>query len=214
MKHHIRNFSGGEKSRLALALLIWHKPNLLLLDEPTNHLDLEMRHALTLALQSYEGGLVLVSHDRHLIRNTTDELLLVANGKVSAFNDDLDAYARWLSDHRQQVANEDKQNNGNDNAAKVDKKAERQKAAEIRNQLRPLKKASEKLEAELDQLQQRKSRLDEQMADSSLYEEASKETLAGLMKEQASLQQQIEDVEERWMETLEQLESLESELSL
>ncbi len=214
VKHHIRNFSGGEKSRLALALLIWHKPNLLLLDEPTNHLDLEMRHALTLALQSYEGGLVLVSHDRHLIRNTTDELLLVANSKVSAFNDDLDAYARWLSDHRQQVANEDKQNNGNDSAAKVDKKAERQKAAEIRNQLRPLKKASEKLEAELDQLQQRKSRLDEQMADSSLYEEASKETLAGLMKEQASLQQQIEDVEERWMETLEQLESLESELLL
>ena len=94
-------FSGGEKSRLALALLIWNKPNLLLLDEPTNHLDLEMREALTLALNEYEGGVVPVSHDRHLLRTTADTLLLVADGKVAPFDGDLDDYAGWLAAQRE-----------------------------------------------------------------------------------------------------------------
>jgi len=93
-------FSGGEKARLALALLVWQRPNVLLLDEPTNHLDLEMRHALTLALQDYAGALVIVSHDRHLLRTTTEELLLVANGRVKAFEGDLADYRQWLFEHR------------------------------------------------------------------------------------------------------------------
>ena len=213
VNHTIQHFSGGEKSRLALALLIWHRPNLLLLDEPTNHLDLEMRHALTMALQGYQGGLVLVSHDRHLIRNTTDELLLVANGKVSAFSEDLDAYARWLSDHRQEQFNEARKDDSQQNAPKQDKKADRQKAAEIRNRLRPLKKASESLEQDLDRLQQQKATIDEQMADTGLYTEANKDKLAQLLAEQASLQKQINLAEERWLQTLEELETLENQLA-
>ena len=209
----IRHFSGGEKSRLALALLIWHKPNLLLLDEPTNHLDLEVRHALTMALQNYSGGLVLVSHDRHLIRSTTDDLLLVANGQVQPFKEDLDAYARWLSEHRQQAL---KDNNGEqadtNTAPRVDKKAERQKAAEIRNKLRPLKKTSDKLEQQLDDLQQQKAEVDAQMADTSLYEDINKQKLAELLKIQADLQKRISDLEEQWMDALEQLEALENTL--
>ena len=92
----IKSFSGGEKARVALALIVWQKPNLLLLDEPTNHLDLEMRHALTLALQSYEGALVVISHDRHLLRNTVDEFYLVADGAVKEFDGDLKDYQQWL----------------------------------------------------------------------------------------------------------------------
>jgi ATP-binding cassette subfamily F protein 3 len=92
----IQDFSGGEKARLALALIVWQKPNLLLLDEPTNHLDLEMRHALTMALQSYEGALVVISHDRHLLRNTVDDFYLVASGRVTEFDGDLNDYQDWL----------------------------------------------------------------------------------------------------------------------
>lgn len=209
----IENFSGGEKSRLALALIIWQKPNLLLLDEPTNHLDLEMRHALTLALQDYEGGLIVVSHDRHLIRNTTDELMLVANGKLEPFKDDLDAYAAWLSDHRQQNLKEE--NNATiKTTPKVDKKAERQKAAELRNQLRPLKKKSDQLEAQLDALQSQKAELDEKLADTALYDEANKQQLTELLKKQAELVKSIADTEENWLTALEELEALESRLDI
>ncbi|MCG8668510.1 MAG: ATP-binding cassette domain-containing protein [Pseudomonadales bacterium] len=210
--HSIGHFSGGEKSRLALALIIWHKPNLLLLDEPTNHLDLEMRHALTLALQTYQGGLILVSHDRHLIRNTTDELLLVANGKIETFKEDLDAYANWLSEHRQQELKFDSQN-GSSSTPKVDKKVERQKAAELRNQLRPLKKECDGLETKLDKLQTTKASLDEQLADNSLYEEQHKTKLSDLLQKQAETQQAINETEEAWMLALEALEALEAELS-
>ncbi|PIE41487.1 MAG: ABC transporter ATP-binding protein [Gammaproteobacteria bacterium] len=207
----IEHFSGGEKSRLALALIIWEKPNLLLLDEPTNHLDLEMRHALTLALQDYEGGLILVSHDRHLIRNTTDELLLVANHKITPFNDDLDAYADWLSEHRQQSLKPDTAASTR-STPKVDKKAERQKAAELREQLRPLKRQADTLEAKLDKLQTQKDQLDEQLADTSLYEEANKPQLNELLQQQAHIQKTLTEVEESWLKALEQLEALEAKL--
>ena len=218
----IGEFSGGEKSRLALGILIWHRPNLLLLDEPTNHLDLEMRHALTLALQNFEGGLILVSHDRHLIRNTTDELLLVANGKVEEFKDDLDTYAVWLSDHRQQTL---KLSNGNsaltsDNPGtedkaviKVDKKAERQRAAEIRNKLRPLKKQCDQYEQKLDKLNAEKTAIENQLADSSLYEERNKDQLTQLLKSQGDIQQALDELEEKWMNTLEELEEMEAMLA-
>jgi ATP-binding cassette subfamily F protein 3 len=91
-------FSGGEKARLVLALITWQKPNLLLLDEPTNHLDLEMRHALTMALQGFEGAMVVVSHDRHLLRTTTDDFYLVHGGRVEPFDGDLDDYHKWLGE--------------------------------------------------------------------------------------------------------------------
>jgi len=96
----VLNFSGGEKARLALALIAWDRPNLLLLDEPTNHLDLEMRLALTMALQEFSGAVLVVSHDRHLLKSTTDNFLLVADGKVEEFDGDLDDYARWLTEYR------------------------------------------------------------------------------------------------------------------
>ncbi|MFN3359726.1 MAG: ATP-binding cassette domain-containing protein, partial [Pseudomonas sp.] len=122
----VLNFSGGEKARLALALIAWDRPNLLLLDEPTNHLDLEMRLALTMALQEFSGAVLVVSHDRHLLKSTTDNFLLVADGKVEEFDGDLDDYARWLTDYRLRNA---PASNTPVNPDKTDKKAQRQAAA-------------------------------------------------------------------------------------
>lgn len=200
-------FSGGEKSRLALALLIWTRPNLLLLDEPTNHLDLEMRHALTLALQDYQGGVVIVSHDRAMLRASCDKFVLVADGAALTFDGDLDDYKDWLAEQRikdkaveAKVA--DKEAPKNDRAQS---KAERQ--ARILER-RPLVKESEQLEANMAKWQQEKSQLDERMADSSLYEAAGKAELQTLVKRQAELGQQLEQAEERWLEVHEMLEAI------
>ena len=210
-------FSGGEKSRLALALLIWTRPNLLLLDEPTNHLDLEMRHALTLALQDYEGGVVIVSHDRAMLRASCDKFVLVADGKAEAFDGDLDDYKDWLAEQRSQEkktgeknadkhaepASTDAANRpGNDRAQS---KADRQ--ARILER-RPLVKESEQLETSMAQWQDEKSQIDARMTDASLYEAAGKIELQALIKRQAELTKNIEDAEERWMLVLEQLEAL------
>ena len=137
-------FSGGEKSRLALALLIWQRPNLLLLDEPTNHLDLEMRHALTMALQDYQGGMVLVSHDRSLLRATCDRFLLVADGKVQEFDGDLEDYRNWLNEQRlRDKAEEEKAKPEAAPNARAQSKAERHARLQER---RPLLKELEQLE--------------------------------------------------------------------
>jgi ATP-binding cassette subfamily F protein 3 len=202
-------FSGGEKARLALALIIWKRPNVLLLDEPTNHLDLEMRHALTVAMQSYQGALVVVSHDRHLIQNTTDELYLVANGQVAPFSGDLKDYATWLD--QQQSANKPVSSN-NDN--KVDRKVERQRAADLRNQLRPLKKRLSTIESKLEKLNQENLVLEAQLADTDLYLAEKKATLTALLQRKGVLQQQIDDTESEWLELLTELEELESNPSL
>ncbi|MEZ5505985.1 MAG: ATP-binding cassette domain-containing protein [Gammaproteobacteria bacterium] len=207
----IARFSGGEKARLALALIIWHKPNLLLLDEPTNHLDLEMRLALTLALQDYEGALVLVSHDRSLLRATTDDLFLVADGKVEEFNGDLDDYAKWLNDYRALQLQASAEPGSSD--AKRDRKADRQRAAEIRNQLRPLKKQIEKLETEIAKLEACKKAIEEQLADPALYDNSNKARLAELLKQQGDIRNTLEEKEMAWMEASEQLQQMESELS-
>ena len=203
----IARFSGGEKARLALALIIWHKPNLLLLDEPTNHLDLEMRLALTLALQEYEGGLVLVSHDRHLLRSTTDELFLVAHNKVEPFNGDLEDYAQWLVDYRQaqQSSNDSPGQNRED---KRDKKAERQKAAEIRNQLRPLKNRIQKLEQSLAQLEADKKQIETRLSAEDIYDAANKEQLTELLQRQGAITAQLEATEMAWLEASETLQTL------
>ncbi len=200
-------FSGGEKSRLALALLIWKKPNLLLLDEPTNHLDLEMREALNLALQEYEGGVVLVSHDRHLLRTTADQLLLVADGKMTPFDGDLDEYANWLAAQRAaEKAPAPEQS---------ERKQQREQAAADRQALlakrRPLQKEAEQLEKKLNGWQSEKKMLDERLSDPGLYtanDAAGKELLATLLKRQAELAKQIDDAEERWLEVLDALEGL------
>ena len=207
----VLNFSGGEKARLALALIAWQKPNLLLLDEPTNHLDMEMRHALTLALQRFEGAMLLVSHDRALIRDTTDELWLVADGRLQTYNDDLDTYTKWLARFRQQQQEEQKAANGNAITIddRPDAKTQRREAAERRQRLAPMKKAIEKLEKELAKAQAELAEIESELADTNLYAADRKDQLKQVLARQASCTQKVEELEERWLEGHEELEALE-----
>ncbi|MFT3734625.1 MAG: ATP-binding cassette domain-containing protein [Rhodocyclaceae bacterium] len=203
-------FSGGEKSRLALALLIRHKPNLLLLDEPTNHLDLEMRHALTLALSEYEGSMVLVSHDRALLRTVCDDFLLVADGKAQPFDGDLDDYLQWLEARRatQSAASVD-QDAAADKAtrlqARADAAADRQAKLQRR---RPLLKELEQLERKLQGWQGEKKLLDERLADPALYASGDSAQLQGFLKRQGELGSSIDQSEERWLEIQSELEEI------
>lgn len=201
------NFSGGEKSRLALALLIWTRPNLLLLDEPTNHLDLEMRHALTLALQDFEGGVILVSHDRALLRATCDEFILVADGKAEAFDGDLENYSQWLNVQRlkekqaAQQINTDKPSKNDRAMSKVERQA---RIAERR----PLLKELEQVERNMAKMQTEKQVCDERLNDSELYSATDKTELQLLLKAQAELTNKLEIAEHRWLELHEQLEAM------
>ena len=205
----VLNFSGGEKARLALALIAWGRPNLLLLDEPTNHLDLEMRLALTMALQEFSGAVLVVSHDRHLLKSTTDNFLLVADGKVEPFDGDLDDYARWLVEYRQRNAPA-----GAPAAAgeRTDKKAQRQAAAALRQQLAPHKREAERLEAALGKVHEELAQVETRLADAGLYEAARKDELRDLLARQAALKVQEGNLEDAWMEALELLENLQAEL--
>ncbi len=205
----VLNFSGGEKARLALALIAWEKPNLLLLDEPTNHLDLEMRLALTMALQEFSGAVLVVSHDRHLLKSTTDDFLLVADGRVQEFDGDLEDYARWLVEYRLRNA---PVSNTPINLDKTDKKAQRQQAAALRQQLAPHKKQADKLERDLGLLHEKLAKVEAALADSANYEAANKDKLRDLLAEQASLKVREAELEESWMESLELLESMQAEL--
>ncbi|QKV66964.1 ATP-binding cassette domain-containing protein [Pseudomonas sp. 43A] len=205
----VLNFSGGEKARLALALIAWERPNLLLLDEPTNHLDLEMRLALTMALQEFSGAVLVVSHDRHLLKSTTDNFYLVADGKVEEFDGDLEDYARWLVEYRQRNA---PVSNTPVNPDKTDKKAQRQAAAALRQQLAPHKREADKLEAELGKLHEKLAKVDASLGDSDIYEPARKSELRDLLAEQAKLKVREGELEEAWMEALEVLESMQAEL--
>ncbi|MCU1749753.1 ATP-binding cassette domain-containing protein [Pseudomonas sp. 6D_7.1_Bac1] len=205
----VLNFSGGEKARLALALIAWGRPNLLLLDEPTNHLDLEMRLALTMALQEFSGAVLVVSHDRHLLKSTTDNFFLVADGKVEEFDGDLEDYARWLVEYRQRNA---PVNNSPVNPDKTDKKAQRQAAAALRQQLAPHKREADKLEAELGKLHEKLAKIETSLGDSAVYEAARKDELRDLLAEQARLKVREAELEETWMEALELLESMQAEL--
>lgn len=205
----VLNFSGGEKARLALALIAWERPNLLLLDEPTNHLDLEMRLALTMALQEFSGAVLVVSHDRHLLKSTTDNFYLVADGKVEEFDGDLEDYASWLVEYRQRNA---PVSNTPVNPDKTDKKAQRQAAAALRQQLAPHKREADKLEAELGKLHEKLAKVDASLGDSDIYEPARKNELRDLLAEQAKLKVREGELEEAWMEALETLESMQAEL--
>ena len=199
------HFSGGEKSRLALALLIWTRPNLLLLDEPTNHLDLEMRHALTLALQDYEGGVILVSHDRALLRASCDKFVLVADGKAEEFDGDLDDYKNWLSTTKIQETAVKLPENTAKKQDYAQSKADRQSRLVAR---RPLIKETEQIEKQLEKAQAEKAVLDARAAESSLYELHNKAELQALLKRQADLSAQIDEAEMRWLELHEALEAL------
>lgn len=213
----VDNFSGGEKARVALAMIAWQKPNLLIMDEPTNHLDLEVRHALTLALQSFDGVLILVSHDRHLLRNTVDEFMLVADAQVTSFKGDLDDYQKWLLEQKreqQKAAVTDKSEATNDNLSAAERKEQKRLAAEHRSKLRPLKQQLAKLETEMEKQHQELAEIESQLADPSIYDDSQKDRLKQLLQTQATLKQSSEQTEEIWMEQQEALELLESELLL
>lgn len=193
-------FSGGEKARLVLALLVYQRPALLLLDEPTNHLDLDMRLALTMALQEYEGALIVVSHDRYFLRNVADDLWLVAEGKATEFAGDLEDY-RLLRLNR-----EDEVDNDSKIPAANTKKLDRQQAAQQRQKLQPLRQQVKKAEQQLDQYHAKLSALDEQLADPQLYDAAQKEQLKLLIKQQAELKAALQQIEMDWLSASEQLE--------
>ena len=203
-------FSGGEKARLVLALLVWQKPNLLLLDEPTNHLDLEMRHALTVALQAFEGAMVVVSHDRHLLRTTIDDLYLVHDKKVEPFSGDLDDYHQWLSD-QQRIEKQVEQSTEKTVSVSTNRKDQKRLEAEFRKKLTPFKKQLTQAEKEMETHAARLSDIENQLGDSSLYEQENKTTLTSLLKEQGEVKEQLEEAEMLWMEAQEQIEALQSE---
>ena len=203
----ISRFSGGEKARLSLALIAWQQPNLLLLDEPTNHLDLEIRHALTMALQNYQGAVVVVSHDRHLLRNTVDQFWLVEAGQVSEFPGDLmDYQTRSPATTAQNLETSEAE------PPVVDRKAQKRLEAEIRQQLSPLKKAATKLEAQLDKAQVELAELETTLTDTRLYEDEQKKRLQEVLERQRQVQAEQGSLEEQWMEAMDQLEQLEAQL--
>jgi ATP-binding cassette subfamily F protein 3 len=196
-------FSGGEKARLVLALLIWLKPNLILLDEPTNHLDLEMRLALNLALQEFEGSVILVSHDRHLLRSVCDDLWLVDDGKVQRFNQDIDAYPKWLANRKQtQATGSEAESMRGGNR----KKQKRQEAAN-RRLLQPQLNRLRQLESEIEKLTRRKTEIESLLGESAIYQAEQKELLTTTLEEQATLLQQLQHGEDQWMELSEEIES-------
>jgi ATP-binding cassette subfamily F protein 3 len=200
----IAPFSGGEKSRLALAMLIYQKPNLLLLDEPTNHLDLQTRDALSLALQDYAGALVVVSHDRYLLRTVADELWLVADGTADRFDGDMEDYRRWLNQHRTTQAR------ATTESAKVEKapkQASRRSEVDSRRLLKPLRAAMEKAELAMNQSILARQKLEEKMANPDLYQAEAKERLEIFLSERARLEQSIAEHENRWLEASEAFEA-------
>ncbi len=193
-------FSGGEKARLVLALLIFQRPNLLLLDEPTNHLDLEMRHALSMALQEFSGAMVIVSHDRHLLKSVTDGLILVDHGKVQAFEGDLDDYARRL----QTPAAKTRPKAVVENTP--GKKEARRQEADRRKKLQPLKKSVDRLEKKIAELNKQSEAIEQRLADPDLYSDENAEKMTALMQDKAYLAKDISELEEQWMATAEEYE--------
>jgi ATP-binding cassette subfamily F protein 3 len=226
----ITNFSGGEKARLALAIIVWSRPNLLLLDEPTNHLDLETREALTVALAQFEGTLVLVSHDRHLLRATTDQFLIVADGRLQAFDGDLDDYRDWLfktklADPEETVPLPAPRNieatlfkkdpapsrpaaaappAAGRRGQKRKEAAERQRISAAR---KPLESRLKRLDEQMAKLNEKKSALDAQLADPAIYGEAQKDALKALILDQAYVARELAELEAEWLALQEQLET-------
>ena len=193
----VKPFSGGEKARLVLALLVYQNPNLLLLDEPTNHLDLEMRHALSMALQEYEGALVVVSHDRHLLRSVTDSLLLVADGKAQPFDGDLDDYRVWMSEHKKSLGETDVDMGSPDSG--LSRKVQRQNEAERRKRLKPLLNKLKKAEQTVEKFHTEQKKLETQLADSEIYSDSNKAKLKKLLAQKINVDKALEQSEEEWM---------------
>jgi len=199
-------FSGGEKARLVLALMIRQKPNLLLLDEPTNHLDLEMRQALSRALVDYSGALVVISHDRHLLRSVCDELLIVSGGRVNRFERSLDEYSSWLRE-QEEPENARTDSNREDVSGQVNRKQQRQADASRRKMLKPLTDRVRAAETRLERHRTELQALQAVLSDTALYTDpAKKEELSSFIRKQAELKLAIEMLEHEWFEASEALE--------
>ena len=207
-KEAIRPFSGGEKARLALAHVAWQAPNVLILDEPTNHLDLDMCHALEVALQEYAGAIVLVSHDRHLLRNSVERLLLVNEGTVDDYAGDVETYEKWVlsSNPAEESAPAPLAAPEDSN----DRKARRQAAAHQRAQLQPLKQSLRQLEQRIEKGQQSLQALQSKLADGDLYAENAGSELAELLKQEGQLKSEVAELENEWLAQQEALDALEA----
>jgi ATP-binding cassette subfamily F protein 3 len=195
-------FSGGERARLALAILVARRPNLLLLDEPTNHLDLEMRHALLVALQEFPGAVVVVSHDRTLLRGACDSFLLVANGSVTPFDGDLDDYATWLAKNGKARAVPD----SDAATAAPTRQEQRRLDAEARNRLTPLRNEQKRIEGQLEKLGAERARLEAALADPETYTAKPAEEGRRLTLRHTEVLREIGTLEERWLEVMSELE--------
>ncbi len=200
-------FSGGEKARLVLALMIRQQPNLLLLDEPTNHLDLEMRQALSVALIEYTGALVVISHDRHLLRSVCDELLIVHDGIVDRFKRSLDEYPAWLKE-RELEQNNSESGYVTEPKRQLNKKQQRQEQAQRRQRLKPMLDKVREIERQLADRRSKLQTLDESLADETLYADQERQAELGqLVRDQATVKSEIESLEWDWLEASEALES-------
>ena len=215
----VRNFSGGEKARLALAIVAWRRPNLLLLDEPTNHLDLDMRHALDMALQSFSGAVVIVTHDRHLLRDTVDEFWLIADGRLRPFDGDLEDYAAWRAGNATGAsagAAKPAASSGSAPPKKGDagrdRRDDRKAAADARNRIKPLKDNVRRLERDLERRQQELERIENALADPALYSDPDRaRERDDLLRDQGAAQQAVARLENEWLEATEALEQAQSE---
>ncbi len=197
-------FSGGEKARLVLALVSYLRPNLLLLDEPTNHLDLEMRQALAVALQDFEAAVVLVSHDRHLLRAFADELILVDQGRAQPFDGDLDDYARWFT--TREAAEEAEIVSAAPTSAEQRKQRKREEA-ERRARLSPLRNEIAKLERDMARLQEQLAKIETALASPDIYETSAKARLQEVVQTQARTKRELEATEEAWLSASERMEN-------
>lgn len=208
-------FSGGEKARLTLALIVWERPNVLVLDEPTNHLDLSMRNALMLALQDYEGALILVSHDRDLVMSVCDTLILVADGRADEFTGDMSDYAQHLKQARLAKLIQNKADNQplTTDKTTLSKEEIRKKNAQNRQKTAPLRQAIEKLEKQLDKISGELGKIEQDLSDQSLYDDSQKDKLLSLLDKQNTLQKQVADIEEDLLTKMDELETLENTLN-
>ncbi len=202
----VRPFSGGEKARLVLALLVYQNPNLLLLDEPTNHLDLEMRHALSMALQDYQGAIVVVSHDRHLLRSVTDQLFLVANGAAKPFDGDLDDYRQWMTEQKRALADSSDQVQIATGDSGMSRKDQRKQEADKRKRLKPLLNKLKKSEQAVEKYHAEQKDLEHQLANPEIYEEIQKDALKILLAKKVEVDNALGQAEAEWMEAEELLE--------
>ena len=202
----VKPFSGGEKARLVLALLVYKNPNLLLLDEPSNYLDLEMRHALSLALQDYQGAIILVSHDRHLLRTVTDRFLLVGEGRLQPFDGDLEDYRLWLAESKK-----GEEKNTDDLTATVSRKDQRKQDADRRLKHKPLLDALKKAEQAVEKYHNEQRRLEFELTEPTLYAESEKDKLKKLLAQKAEIDKALDAAETDWMEAEERLETAKAE---